>query len=148
GGINPLADAYAARYASQPTQDGLQVDVVELVISGVNSLPAYGAVLDYVQDLTPVHSLQVARVANNDLTLQLQLNSSIAQLERAISLGRLLKPAPAEPVTWPAPASGTPAWVDESDPQPPVSQTGTGNGPSLEPAMPVPHTVLRYEYHP
>lgn len=133
GGVNPLADAYAARYAAQPSgmEAAGSTDVVELAISGVNTLSAYGKVLDYVQDLTPVHNMLVSRMENYELTLQLQLNSSVAQLKQAIRLGRLLKAAP-EPVNgWSAPAWGNqPSAPLSGSPSvnPPTSNSSSANG--------------------
>src|SRR5690606_5592721 len=54
-GINPVADAFAARFALQ-TVAGAGGSQADLRIDGVDSLAAYAKVLDYLEKLTPVQN--------------------------------------------------------------------------------------------
>lgn len=95
GGIDPLADAYAARFALRPGGEGAVTGSrVELHVLGVDGLRDYGTLLEYLRDLTLVRSLRVERLDGEELVLGLQLSGDVEHLERAIALGRRLQPAP------------------------------------------------------
>lgn len=98
GGINPVADAFAARFALQVVAGaGSQVD---LRIDGVDSLAAYARVLEYLEKLTPVQSLAVRQVSDQELVLLLVLRGDVSHLERALTLGRVLAPVETGIVPW------------------------------------------------
>ncbi len=107
GGINPLADTFAARFALQ-TVSGAVGSQVDLRIDGVDSLAAYARVLDYLEKLTPVQNAIVREVAAQQLVIRLALRGDVAHLERALKLGRVLAPVDTGIVPWQPPATNLP----------------------------------------
>jgi hypothetical protein len=135
GGIDPLADAYAARFALRPSGDGAATGSrVELHVLGIGGLREYGTLLEYLRDLTLVRSLQVERLEGEELVLGLQLSGDVEHLERAIALGRRLQPAP-RPDSDRLPEVRLPA----------LPGTG-GTGQSMPPVMPAQPAVPRLYY--
>lgn len=98
-GVQAAADHYAQWFAIAP--GGTGVNGIPVSVTGINSVQAYAKVLDYLGHLTPVSSVQVARVDGQTVYFSVDAQGSVGNLEQAVLLGGLLKRA----VT----ASGAPA---------------------------------------
>jgi uncharacterized protein len=103
-GLQTAADDYAKQYAIGAGAIG--VEGVSVQVDGVNSVDVYARVLAYLNNLTPVKSVQVHQVKNGSVYFRIDTRGSVANLAQAITLGDLLKPveefAPA-----PMPAAGS-----------------------------------------
>jgi hypothetical protein len=87
-GIYGLADNVAARYASTASdsaQDGLQIQ-----IANVNDLNSLVKTTDYLESLSQIANIQLAKVESTQVTFQIELRTDQESLTRAISLGRTL----------------------------------------------------------
>ena len=98
-GVQTMADNYAKWFALAPGVAG--ASGVTLSVTGIDSVTAYAAVLNYLSQLTPVKSVQVMRVDNHSVLFSVDTRGNVANLQQAVLLGGLLKSAA------PAAASGT-----------------------------------------
>jgi hypothetical protein len=94
-GIDRIADTLSALYAS--ANDGSAPGTVRLQLSGVGSFADYSRVLAYLGRLSQVKSVMPVEVAEGEMTLQLEINGGVAQLQRALALENRLQPAAADP---------------------------------------------------
>jgi hypothetical protein len=102
-GINGASDRFAQRYA---VATGAAVEgEVGLAVTDVSTLADYGRVLAYLEGLTAVRSVRVRRLSNDTAVFGLQLIGSLDNVDRAIRLGNLLRPANGSAPQFPAPES-------------------------------------------
>lgn len=91
-GIDQLANAYAARYAVR----GGAVAVggtTQLEISGIASAADYARVSKYLAGLSAISGVELVEMADNRALYSLKLRGDRVNLQQAIALARLLKPA-------------------------------------------------------
>ena len=86
-GVDELADRQALRFATQ----GGSAQELRLRVAGVDSLDAYGRVLNYVRGLNAVRSAQVEAAAAGALTLRLRVEGDPNALSHAIAAGNVLR---------------------------------------------------------
>ena len=91
-GMEDTADALASQFSVAGS--GLGADTVNISIEGVNSLAAYDRVNKYLASLTSVNGLQVVQVNGATLQVALQLNGSLRDLSRTVSIGSVIEPMP------------------------------------------------------
>ncbi len=100
-GINRTSDRFAARYA---VATGSAVEgEIGVAVSGIRSLEDYARVSDYLAGLTAIASVAPRRLDDDTAVFGLRLRGSLDNVDRAIRLGGVLRPA-AAPV---APPVGT-----------------------------------------
>ncbi len=88
-GIHRTTDAFARRFAVQSGVDTGGAVVVR--VSGIDDLAAYGDVYTYLESLTLVSRVAVDVVAAGQVSFRLDLRGDPGQLERAVSLGNVLR---------------------------------------------------------
>ncbi len=86
-----LADQYAVGQAG--------ASVRPLVVEGIAGIEDYARVYRYLASLTPVDAVQVVRVAEQDVQLDVTLSAQERSLLQVITLGRVLQPV-GEPLDW------------------------------------------------
>lgn len=87
-GFSEAAERLAMRYAYVASVEQLR----SLMVDGIEGLEDYAAVYRYLQSLTPVAGIDVARVKADEVEFNLRLNSDEQQLLQVITLGRRLEP--------------------------------------------------------
>ena len=87
-GVNSTADKLAEQYAV--FEDSLQRNELLISVSNINQVEDYAHLMDYLQNLTSVHSLNVARVNASTLQLRLNLIGEREAMLQAISLNNQL----------------------------------------------------------
>ena len=85
--IEQLADALAARDAISGNQE---IETIELIISGINSMNAYGEVQRYLENLRGVEALVVKSAAPGRITYEVQVQGGAERLDNALSISTLL----------------------------------------------------------
>ena len=88
-GVDWLADTYAAQFAVAGGASRRRVTVVDLV-----SLDDYGRVMSFLENLSLVESVVVEQLAEDRLVLAIDVRGDQQVLERAMSLGGVLRPVP------------------------------------------------------
>ncbi len=91
--INQLADALAARDAMRGNQE---VETIELTISGINSVPAFGQVQRYLENLRVVDSLMIRSAASDRVTYVVEVQGGSERLNSVLALSRFLQRADKE----------------------------------------------------
>lgn len=91
-GIADTADILASRFAV--AQAGGSADGVTISVTGVETLADYARTANYLTSLTSVNAVQVAQIAVYEVQYALQLNGSLQDLTRTVSIGTVLEPAP------------------------------------------------------
>jgi hypothetical protein len=91
-GIDDTADILASRFGV--SQAGGNLDTVNILVTGVDSLADYSRLSDYLSGLTAVVDMQVARVAGTEIQYALQLNGSLQDLTHTVTIGTVLEPLP------------------------------------------------------
>jgi hypothetical protein len=88
-GIQRAADRYAETFApaGDRTLRALRIDV-----AGIDGLRAYGAVSQFLEELTLVQSVGVEEINGDTIVFRVALRGEPSTLDRAISLGRMLEP--------------------------------------------------------
>ncbi len=89
-GIDDTADLLASRFAVART--GGTANSVSISVSGVDSLNDYARLSAYLKGLTAVVDVQAERVAGAEIDYALQLNGSLDDLTRTVSIGTVLEP--------------------------------------------------------
>jgi hypothetical protein len=89
-GIDDTADRLASRFAV--AQGSGNANTVGISVSGVDSLSDYARLSAYLKGLTAVSGMQVRRVAGADIEYALQLNGSLDDLTRTVTIGTVLEP--------------------------------------------------------
>lgn len=85
-----LAGSILSRHYAVASLDAKESTV--LVIEQVNSTKDYSNVVNYLEGLTAVRSVNVRKIAGSQLELELSIDGYSNQLTDAIALGRRLKP--------------------------------------------------------
>ncbi len=94
-GIDTAADILASQFAvSSGGTGGSNRATIE--VRGVNSLADYARIDAYLEALTSVTDLQLTQVSGPTLQYTLQLNGSLQDLTRTVSIGSVLEPAAGE----------------------------------------------------
>lgn len=91
-GIARTADILSSRLAV--AQAGGGTDRVMITVSGIDTLADYARTGNYLASLTSVQALQVAQVAASEVQYALQLNGSLRDLARTVTIGTVLETAP------------------------------------------------------
>jgi len=101
GGIDRAADEFATVLAAIDRQNsGRQL----VLVRGIGDLLAYGRVSQYLESLSLVNSVAVARVHGDDVLFSLDLRAGPDRFASAINLGKVLFP---EDSDYPVPMPGT-----------------------------------------
>lgn len=112
--IGLWADAYASRYAVAAGDVG-DLPKVDIVIRGVGSLQDYGNIINVLDDLTPVQTVDASRVAGDQLTLRVAFSGELDQLQEYIALDTRFVPvsdAEAADMAGESEAAGAPVSAD------------------------------------
>ncbi len=88
--INQLADALASRDAIRGDQE---VETIELTISGINSVPAFGQVQRYLENLRVVDNLMISSAASDRITYSVEVQGGSERLNSVLALSRFLERA-------------------------------------------------------
>ncbi len=86
-GVADAAEWLAAKYAVATTGQSIRA----LTVDGIRGVDDYGRVYNYLSSLTPVDSVQVVRVADQQIEFELKLNAQESNLVQLINLGRVLR---------------------------------------------------------
>lgn len=88
--INQLADALAARHAIRGNEVS---ESIELTISGIDSVIAYGRVQQYVENLRVVEKLAIRSAHPDRITYEVEVQGGAERLDNVLSLSNMLEPA-------------------------------------------------------
>lgn len=86
--IEQLADALAAREAISGSQAS---ETIELTISGIDSMTAYGRVQSYIEGLRVIENVVVQSAAPGRITYRLQVQGGADRLDSLLSQSRLFE---------------------------------------------------------
>ena len=89
-GIDDTADRLASSFAV--ARGSVHTNTVSISVSGVDSLSDYARLSAYLKGLTAVSGMQVERVAGAEIDYVLQLNGSLDDLTRTVTIGTVLEP--------------------------------------------------------
>jgi len=88
--INQLADALAARDAIRGDAES---EVIELTISGIDSVVSYGRVQQYMENLRIVDKLAIWSAQPDRITYEIELQGGAERLNNVLSLSNILERA-------------------------------------------------------
>lgn len=88
--INQLADALAARDAIRGDEVS---EAIELTISGIDSVVAYGRVQQYMENLRIVDKLAIRSAQPDRITYEIEIQGGAERLNNVLSLSNLLERA-------------------------------------------------------
>ena len=88
--VHWLADTYAAQFAVAGGPSRQRVTVTDLA-----SFEDYGRVMSFLEQLSLVESITVEALDGDTMVLLMDMRGSGRALERALSLGNVLRPLPA-----------------------------------------------------
>jgi hypothetical protein len=91
-GVNDAADILASQFAVA-TGGNAGNNHTTIEISGVRSLADYARINAYLEALTSVADMQLTQVDGSSLKYSLQLNGSLQDLTRTVTIGSVLEPA-------------------------------------------------------
>ena len=86
--IDELANALAGRFAFQGNQS---LERIELTITGIDSVKAYGRLQRYLENLRVVERLAVRSAASGRITYDIDVQGGIERLENALDLSVMLE---------------------------------------------------------
>jgi len=86
--IDQLADALAAREAISGSQES---ETIEITISGVDSMTAYGRVQSYLEGLRIVDNLAVKSAAPGRITYRLQVQGGADRLDKLLAVSKMFE---------------------------------------------------------
>jgi hypothetical protein len=86
--INLVADELAAEFA---VSGSAPLESVELVVAGIDSIQAYGAVQSLLSDLTIVEEFAVRMVAGDQILYRVDVRGGADRLSRALRFGGLME---------------------------------------------------------
>ncbi len=89
-GIDSTADSLALRFAQRGGGSADRVSI--LAVSAIHTLKDYARVLDYLESIDPVSSLQVSRVEGDHVFFRLRIRGDESGLRQAIAFGGTLAP--------------------------------------------------------
>lgn len=101
--IDRVADALSSQYAS--VSEGSAPDEVLLRLADIQNFAEYSRALDYLGRLSQVRTVLPVEMAGGDITLRLEINGGVAQLQRALALDHRMQPLAADPLA-PVPVNG------------------------------------------
>jgi hypothetical protein len=87
-----VADTLAGRYAAVMTNN-VQTKLT-LKITGITQSDDFMQVMNYVKHLTAVTDVEVVRVAESEVVLNVSLRGTQATFAQAVSIGQKLTPVP------------------------------------------------------
>lgn len=87
--VGLLADALAAEFVIGPNQS---VETIQLTVSGVSSVIAYGRVQRYLENLRVLDKLMIRSVSADKITYEVELQGGIDRLEKALATSGMLEP--------------------------------------------------------
>lgn len=93
-GMDDTADQLASRFAV--ANQGAGASVVRISVDGVRTLAAYARINEYLNSLTSVMAVQVEQLTGSQVQYSLQLNGSLPDLTRTVSIGTVLEPVASE----------------------------------------------------
>jgi len=91
-GIDQLANAYAARYAVRGGGTA-STGMIRLEVTGIENVEDYARVSKYLADLSAIEAANVVEMADKRAVYELRLRGDRVNLQQAIALGNLLRPA-------------------------------------------------------
>jgi hypothetical protein len=86
--IHLLADSLAAHYA---VSGRAPVDTVRLIISGINSINAFGRVQRFMENLRGIDALMIDTVAGDRIVYELAIQGGTERLQRTLELSNMLE---------------------------------------------------------
>jgi hypothetical protein len=86
--IHLLADSLAAHYA---VSGRAPVDTVRLVISGINSVNAFGRVQHFMENLRGIDALMIDTVAGDRIVYEVEIQGGTERLQRTLELSNMLE---------------------------------------------------------
>lgn len=86
--INQLADAMAARDAIRGDQEA---EMIELTISGIHSVDAYGQVQQFMENLRIVEKLMLKGAASDRITYVIEVRGGPQRLENALAMNSMFE---------------------------------------------------------
>jgi hypothetical protein len=89
-GMDDTADQLASRFAV--ANQGGGAGAVRISVDGVRTLAAYARINEYLSSLTSVMDVQVEQLTGSQVQYSLQLNGSLPDLTRTVSIGTVLEP--------------------------------------------------------
>ena len=87
--VQMLADTLAERFA---IAGDAQLHTVELTISGIDSVAAYGAVQSFMEGLDVIENLAVDEVRGDSIHYRLRAHGGVERLRQALAANRRLEP--------------------------------------------------------
>jgi hypothetical protein len=86
--IHLLADSLAAQYA---VSGRAPVDTVRLIISGINSINAFGRVQHFMENLRGIDALMIDTVAGDRIIYEVEIQGGTERLQRTLELSNMLE---------------------------------------------------------
>ena len=86
--IHLLADSLAAHYA---VSGRAPVDTVRLIISGINSVNAFGRVQRFMENLRGIDALMIDTVAGDRIVYEIEIQGGTERLQRTLELSNMLE---------------------------------------------------------
>ena len=87
-GVDELVDRLAAQYANTGST---RTEVIELLVSNVNSVDGYAKALAYLESLQSIRTVQVKRVSSDNVLFEVISHGGQSAVDQAVSLGRTLE---------------------------------------------------------
>lgn len=87
--VDRLADGYARAFTSRPTSSGVAGES-RLTIYKVDSFQKYARLMNYLESLSAIRSLQVVSVAGDEVVVDATLNGTESALRRTFRIGDVL----------------------------------------------------------
>ena len=87
--VNLLADALAAEFVIGPNQS---VDTIQLAVSGIQSVVAYGRVQQYLENLRVIDRLMIKSVSGDRIVYEVEIQGGRERLENALKSSGVLEP--------------------------------------------------------
>ena len=86
--IDQLADALAARDAIRGDQEA---EIIEVTISGIHSVSAYGQVQRYMENLRVIQKLSLKSVASDRITYEVEVQGGVERLDSVLGRSSMLE---------------------------------------------------------
>lgn len=86
--INQLADSLAALYA---VSGQTPIDTVRLIISGIDSVKAFGRVQHFMENLRGIDALMIKTVAGDRIVYEIEVQGGTERLQRALESSNMLE---------------------------------------------------------
>lgn len=89
--IQHLADLYASRFVIKTGAGAQQIPALDIMVSHIGDLGAYGRVLKYLRSLSAVDNVEPMQITGDAVTFKVSAQGTIADLEQTIALGSVLE---------------------------------------------------------